>query len=56
MLGSKKRLGVTFKGGICNKLCLKLWFESEWYTFVILMSQDGFESNCPEAKFQTITS
>ena len=23
---------------------------------VILLSQDGFESECPETKFQTITS
>ena len=24
--------------------------------FVILLSQDGFESDCPETKFQIITS
>ena len=24
--------------------------------FVILLSQGGFESDCPETKFQTITS
>ena len=24
--------------------------------FVILLSQDGFESDCPETKFQAITS
>ena len=25
-------------------------------SFVILLSQDGFESECPETKFRTITS
>ena len=25
-------------------------------TFVILLSQDGFENDCPEIKFQTVTS
>ena len=24
--------------------------------FVILLSQDGFENDCPETKFRTITS
>ena len=28
-LGSKERLGVKFKDGICAELCLKLWFESD---------------------------
>ena len=27
---SKENLGVKFKEGICEKLCLKLWFESGW--------------------------
>ena len=49
-LGSKESLRVKFKDGICAKLCLKLWFESDWH-FVIFPSQDGFESDCPETKF-----
>ena len=51
-LGSKGSLWVKFKNGICAELCLKLWFESD-YLFVILLSQDDFENNCPETKFQT---
>ena len=27
----RKRVGVRFKDGICAELCLKLWFESNWY-------------------------
>ena len=30
-LGSKESLVVIFKDGICTKLCVKLWFESDWY-------------------------
>ena len=26
-----KALGVKFKDGICAEICLKLWFESDWY-------------------------
>ena len=54
-LDSKESLGVKFEEGISVKLCLKLWFEST-SIFVILPSQDGFKSDCPETKFQTITS
>ena len=43
-LRSKESAGVKFKDGICVELCLKLWYESDWY-FVILLSQDGFESD-----------
>ena len=46
-LGSKENVGVKYKDGMCAELCLKLWFERDWY-FVILLSQDGFESHCPE--------
>ena len=30
-LGSKETVGVIFKEGICAKLCLKHWFESDWH-------------------------
>ena len=30
-LNSKESIGVTFKYGVCAKLCLNLWFESDWY-------------------------
>ena len=29
--GSKESVGVKYKNGICAELCLKLWFESDWY-------------------------
>ena len=54
-LGSKEKLEVKFKDDISSELCLKLWFERDWY-FCNITSQDGFESNCPETKFQTMTS
>ena len=45
-LGSKESVGVNFKQGICAKLCLMLWFESDWYLCNI--SQVGFERDSPE--------
>ena len=30
-LGWKENVEVKFKVGICAKLCLKLWFKSDWY-------------------------
>ena len=30
-LGSKEKLGVKFEDGKCAALCLKLWFERNWY-------------------------
>ena len=30
-IGSEENIGVKFKDVICPKLCLKLWFESDWY-------------------------
>ena len=27
----KESLGVKFKDDICVEVCLKLWFESDWY-------------------------
>ena len=52
-LGSQESVGVKYIDGICTKICLKIWFESDWY-FVILLSQDGFKWN-RETNFQTIT-
>ena len=52
---SKESVGVKFKDGICAEFYLKLWFEIDWY-FLILLSQHGFESDCPETRFQIITS
>ena len=46
-LGRKESVGIKFKKGIYAKLCLKPWFESDWYfgnILIILLSQDGFES------------
>ena len=37
-LDLKDRLGVKFKDSICDELCLKLWFESDWYFFNIIES------------------
>ena len=54
-VGSKENLGVKFKDGICAELCLKSGLKATGI-FVILLSQDGFESECPETKFQTIFS
>ena len=30
-LGSKESLEMKFKDSIYAELCLKLWFESDWY-------------------------
>ena len=49
-LGWKESVGVKFKEAVYAEWCLKLWFESDWYIFGILLSQDGFEGNCPEKK------
>ena len=48
-VSSKENVGVKFKEVICIKLCLKLWFERDWY-FLNITSQDGFESDCPESR------
>ena len=51
VVGSKKSARFKYKGSICTYFCLILWFESDW-----CFCPDGFESDCPETKFQTITS
>ena len=53
-LGPKEILGVKFKDVTCAELCLQLWIESE-VLFLLLLRQDGFESNYQETQFQTIT-
>ena len=35
----RKLVEVKFNGGICTKLCLKLWFESDWYFYNIAESR-----------------
>ena len=56
-LGVKESLGVEFKDGICAELCLKLWFQSNWYfCILLLLSRDGFEIDCTEIKLQKIFS
>ena len=37
--GSKESEGVKFKKSICVELCLKLWFESDWYFCKITESE-----------------
>ena len=48
-LSSSESVVVTFKEGTCTDLRLKLWFETDGI-FVILLSQDSFESDCPKRK------
>ena len=55
-LGSKEKVAVKVKDSICAELCLKLWFESNWYFCDFTESGYGFESDYPETKFQIITS
>ena len=38
-VGSKENVGVKLKEGICAELCLKLWFESDWYFCNITKSE-----------------
>ena len=51
-LGSKESVRVKYKDRICSKLYLKSGLKATGI-FVILLRQDGFESDCPETKFQT---
>ena len=37
-LSSEESVEVIYKDGICTKLCLKLWFESDWYFCNIIES------------------
>ena len=38
-LDSKVNVGVKFKDDICAKLCIRLWFESDWYIGNITQSR-----------------
>ena len=49
-LGSKGSVGVKYKDEIYAKLCLKLWFESNWYFHKIAKS-GWIEDDCPETNF-----
>ena len=51
----RKLIAVKLKDGICTE-CAESSGLKVTGIFVILLSQDDFESNSPEAKFQTITS
>ena len=53
-LDSKEILGAGFK--IYESNCVQGSGFKATGIFVILLSQDVFESVCPETKFQTITS
>ena len=45
IVGSKESVAVKFKEDICTELCLKLWFESDWF-----FCKDSLESDCPERR------
>ena len=45
-LGSKESLQVKFNDGICAELCLKLWFESNWYFCNIAESECFWKQPC----------
>ena len=49
-IGSKESVGVKFKEGYAPNC---VWSSGLKATgiFVILLSQDGFESDCPERKY-----
>ena len=51
-LGSRESLWVKFKNRICAKLCLELWFKSDWHFCNITDSGAKYS----QAKFKTITS
>ena len=46
-VGSKENLGVKFKDGIRTRFCLNSCLKATGI-FIILLSQDGLESDCPE--------
>ena len=54
-LKSKESVEVKLKEGICAELCLSSCLKATGI-FVILLNHDGFESDCPENKTETITS
>ena len=52
-LGSKGSFGVKFTYA---PNCVESYGLKATGIFVVLLSQDGFESDCPETNFQTISS
>ena len=52
-LGSKESFGVKFTYA---PNCVESYGLKATGIFVVLLSQDGFESDCPETNFQTISS
>ena len=54
-LDSKDSLGVKLKIAYAPNFVQSSGLKATGI-FVILLNQDGFESNYPETKFQTITS
>ena len=54
-LGSNESMGLNIKTGYAPN-CVQSSDLKAAVIFVILPSQDGFGSDCPEAKFQTISS
>ena len=60
-LGSKESVGVKFKEGIYTELCLKLWFESNWYFCKITESgwfwkRRGRKEESPKQLLPKVTS
>ena len=53
-LSSKGTIGFKYKDSICAKCAQDSGYKATGI-FVILPSLDGFESDCPETKFQLIT-
>ena len=54
-LGSKDGFGVKFKDGICARLSLNLWFESNWH-FCNINKSELFWKRLPRNEVQTIIS
>ena len=54
-LGSKDGFGVKFKDGICARLSLNLWFESNWH-FCNINESELFWKRLPRNEVQTIIS
>ena len=48
-LGPKESVAVKFKESKCAEFCLKLCLKATG-VLAKLLSQDGFESDCPERK------
>ena len=50
-IDSKESLGVNFKDGICIKVCLKLWCESDWYYCVKMVLKAALHKQSPKQSF-----